>query len=58
MEVVDEDQVAEPVEVGQALLEARVELDPARHPDRRRRLDGHALRLAQTASGSARSVGR
>jgi hypothetical protein len=42
MEVVDERQVAESVEIGQALDEVGVELDPAGHTDRGRRLDRHA----------------
>ena len=51
MQVIDEDQVAEPVEVGEALHELGIDLDPAGDADRGGRLDRHALGIRGTAFG-------
>ena len=58
MQVIDQDQVAEPVEVGEALDEFGIELDPAGDADRGGRLDRHALGIRERRSDDAdRPVG-
>ncbi len=53
VEVVDQGQVAEPLEIGQTLDEGRVEVDPARDTDGRGRLDRHPGRLRERGSDDA-----
>jgi hypothetical protein len=53
VEVIQERQVAEPFEVGKALDQVRIELDPTADAHRRCGLDGHAGGLDERRSDDA-----